>query len=116
MLGGNMKHFVALTLFILTASLTAQVEHAPTVAQCEADQRLWLSLVEDANPKLPDFNTMLDEIREMDACKRVNPGNVYLYMGTESEIAASLSNRYMHFLQRHGLWAKFLEEDTAGKR
>jgi hypothetical protein len=41
-----MKTILAV-LFVLTsaamAPVTAQVEHAPTVAQCQADQKLWLS-------------------------------------------------------------------------
>jgi hypothetical protein len=32
-----MKRYLAFAVLILTASLAGQVEHAPTVAQCQAD-------------------------------------------------------------------------------
>jgi hypothetical protein len=50
-----MKCLLVLASLILTASLVGQVEHAPTVAQCQADQRLWLSkLLVDEKVKRDD--------------------------------------------------------------
>jgi hypothetical protein len=50
-----MKAIVTTILILATAPAFAQqVEHAPTVAQCQADQRLWLSRMEDTNDKLKD--------------------------------------------------------------
>jgi hypothetical protein len=40
-----------LMLAVLTASVAGQVEHAPTVEQCQADQRLWLAEIEVRDPK-----------------------------------------------------------------
>ena len=56
-----MKLFVS-DQFLLTMSLTGQVQHPPTAAQCRAHQRLWLSKVEagyDANADyLPGWETI----------------------------------------------------------
>jgi hypothetical protein len=112
-----MKYFVALTLFILTAFVTAQIEHAPTVAQCQADQRLWLSQLEgNDRSKLPEFYVLLDETKEMDACQKVDPPNEQSYYNTGAEMDAEREQRYFHFIQRHNLQDKFIEEDRAGMR
>jgi hypothetical protein len=43
-----MKYAIA-TIVILFASLAGaqEIKHAPTIDQCRADQKLWLSYVED---------------------------------------------------------------------
>jgi hypothetical protein len=41
-----MKLFGSISVFLLTTSLTGQVKHPPSVEQCQAHQRLWLSKVE----------------------------------------------------------------------
>jgi hypothetical protein len=47
-------------LFVAITTVSGQVKHAPRVAQCQADKRLWLSQL-SAKPldtNLPDFNTL----------------------------------------------------------
>lgn len=44
-------------VFVLTASVSGQIEHAPTVAQCQADQRLWMANMQDA-AKAHDHSTL----------------------------------------------------------
>jgi len=113
-----MKHFVALALFFLTVSVTAQVEHAPTVAQCQADQRLWLAKLEalPTDTGLPDFTTLSLWSSEMDNCQRVDPINRWLYYNVHGEISDVQAARMIRFLGRQGLYSKFIAEDADGKR
>jgi hypothetical protein len=107
-------HIVAFLL--LTASIGGQVEHAPTVAQCQADQRLWLSELEESAPHLPAYDVLTQWQVEMRDCKNVDPSNYWTYYNTQSEIGAEKSSRMKDFLDRHDLWTQFKQEDTAGKR
>jgi len=71
-----MKCLLVLASLILTASLVGQVEHAPTVAQCQADQRLWLSkLLVDEKVKRDD---------RMIGCVAVDLNNQADYVHTEN--------------------------------
>ena len=111
------QRLLVLTGLILTASLVGQVEHAPTVAQCQADQRLWISKIEEGDsPRLPAFTVLTQWSHEMIECGKVDPNNEQRYYNTGSEIDEVESNRLLGFLDRHGLYQKFLEEDAAGKR
>jgi hypothetical protein len=113
-----MKRLVLAGL-VLTASLVGQdVQHAPTVAQCQADQRLWLSKIEDTDnaSALPTFDVLSKWQREMSDCKTVDPSEELKYYNTGAEIRTMQGIRLMNFIARHGLWDKFKEEDAAGKR
>ena len=118
-----MRRFVILAFVVITTSLTGQVEHAPTVAQCQADQRLWLAQAEDnvgtnkdGDTLPPSYNTLSEWRREMQNCVDVDPENRRSYSNTESELVVVLKRRLGDFIERHGMWSKFLEEDAAGKR
>ena len=117
-----LKRFV-LVVFVLTASFvmgTGQVEHAPTVAQCQADQRLWFAEIEadakGSNKGLPTLAVIRAWHSEMMDCQDVDPDNRYKYSNTHSEITAEELLRLRHFMDRHDLWEKFIAEDAAGKR
>ena len=116
-----MKRSAGLAAILLTISVTAQIEHAPTVEQCRADQRLWLSKLEDApidvaRTNLPSFDTIGAWSREMNDCKTVDPENKYRYYNVFAEIQAEQLFRAIHFLQRHNLDGNFIREDAEGKR
>lgn len=112
-----MKRLLILVSLILTASLVGQdVQHAPTVAQCQADQRLWLSEVEGDSSQLPNFSTISAWGREMTNCEKVDPDNQHKYYNTAAEIMAEQESRLMDFVNRHGLGDKFVAEDAVGKR
>jgi hypothetical protein len=115
-----MKRYLVLAVLILTASLAGQVEHAPTVAQCEADQRLWFAQIEaDAkagNDTLPTVDVIGAWHTEMHDCEAVDPANRVRYYNTESEIIVEQMLRLQHFVSRHQLHSQFLAEDAAGKR
>jgi hypothetical protein len=110
-----MKRCLVLGWLVLTASLVGQVEHAPTVDQCQADQRLWLSQIEGDNSKL-SFDVLRQMAGEMDKCSEVDPANERRYYGTMAEASAAMALRLSKFIERHQLWAQFEAEDAAGKR
>jgi hypothetical protein len=117
----TVKHAAILTLIVLTFvsladSMLRQVEHAPTVAQCQADQRLWLSKLEVLPPdtNLPDFTTLRQWSSEMDDCKEVDPKNAWFYFNVQAESNTIQAARMLRFLNREHMWDKFLEEDAAG--
>ena len=115
-----MKRFVILAVILLGTSVVGQVEHAPTVAQCQADQRLWLAQIEadakDSNKGLPSLEVIRAWGSEMHNCQEVDPENSHKYYNTQSEIVTEELLRLRNFIVRHDLWDKFLEEDAAGKR
>ena len=112
-----MKRCLVLGWLVLTASLTGQVEHAPTVAQCQADQRLWLSKIEEGQrERLPTFDVLGDWNTEMLDCQKVDPTNAWSYSNTAGEITAEQATRTLDFITRNDLWKKFMAEDAAGKR
>jgi len=111
-----MKRLFFVGCLVLAASLIGQVEHAPTVDQCQADQRLWFSRLEDVQNTLPSYDAISQWHQEMNDCEKVDPDNRVKYHNVEREIDADQNNRVLHFLNRHQLWGKFIEEDAAGKR
>jgi hypothetical protein len=115
-----MKGLVILGV-ILSASFVAgqgQIEHAPTVARCQADQRLWLAQLEvDARSNtLPTVDVIRTWSSGMMKCEDVDAANRLKYYDTESEIITERMLRLEHFLDRHDLWQKFKAEDAAGVR
>jgi hypothetical protein len=106
-----------LMLLFSVSSSTQEVEHAPTVAQCQADQASWLSKLESDhdldNVTIPMLQAWQ---REMSQCRVVDVPNHHKYYNTEMEAAASESTREYNFIKRHGLLSQLLDEDAAGKR
>jgi hypothetical protein len=114
-----MRTIMTAILILATAPAFAQqIEHAPSVDQCQADQRLWLHRVEDKDDKLLDitFGMLSEWYAEMDRCQAVDPPNSHRYYNTQAEIQAEKLVRFQSFVERHGLLAQFFAEDTAGKR
>jgi hypothetical protein len=109
---------LVLTCVILTASLVGQdVQHAPTVAQCQADQRLWDSeIMNKSRDDLPVVGILQKQTSEMRDCLSVDPPHQFQYIVTTDEIDAEELIRTLHFLQRHNMMADFKTEDAAGKR
>jgi hypothetical protein len=110
--------FVLVLLFCLPLS-TQEVEHAPTVEQCRADQRLWLSKMEaDNSVAMADVTakTLGAWENEMGKCQAVDPQNRHVYYSTNAEAVSAEAIRFIHFLKRHDLWEQFNDEDAAGKR
>lgn len=94
-----------------------EVKHAPTVEQCRADQRLWMSKVEtDSDVVSISFTDLSSWADEIDDCEKVDPDSRYKYLSLESEIAYTKISRFRKFLKRHDLLQQFLAEDAQGKR
>jgi hypothetical protein len=53
---------------------------------------------------------------EMDDCEKVDSDNKWKYYNTSGEIDEEKLTRMVDFLDRHGLWAQFKDEDAVGKR
>jgi|SRR5215469_8003552 len=95
-----------------------EVKHAPTVEQCRADQRLWLSKLEESPMRVRIPMGELDGwLVELNECRSVDPtSEVPLSQLVTNEIIAEQATRYWHFIQRHNLYNQFLAEDAQGKR
>jgi hypothetical protein len=109
------RRLITLAVTVLATSLVGQVEHAPTVAQCQADQRLWIDEIENRGTHLK-YVTIDGWLLEMGDCDKVDPKNHSNYHSTEAEIVAEEALRMEGFIQRHSLWNKFIAEDSAGTR
>ena len=89
------------------------------VEQCRADQRLWLSKLEqpnDAGINNVSFNELNAWTFEMDDCRSVDPEFAREYYATEAEAESAAISRVEHFLDRHNLYGQFIADDTQGKR
>jgi hypothetical protein len=110
-----------LLLFFVSASFNPlaaqQVEHAPSIEQCRADMRLWLSEVEDENQRLRlSYLELSNRADEMSQCRSVDPEFYFKYYNTSAENAHTRLVRFIHFLDRHGLIKQFLAADEQGQR
>jgi hypothetical protein len=110
-----MKSILILSFFVL-AAVGQDVQHAPTVAQCQADQRVWSSELEDDTYPKPDIDVLQKWTREMRDCKKVDPEHKFEYYNTVAEIDSEELLRMVNFLNRHDLLADFKTEDASGKR
>jgi hypothetical protein len=111
-----MKRLLVLSGLLLTAALIGQVEHAPTVAQCQADQRLWDYQFIHEPEKLPTVDVLQKWNSEMRDCLKVDPQAQLQYLFTAAEADTETEVRMMHFLQRHDMLTAFRTEDATGKR
>ena len=93
------------------------VEHAPTMEQCQADQTVWLSEVDDQTAiDGESFHTLDQRVVEMGQCEHVDSRNKARYYITAGATRGEEATRMAHFLGRHSLYDQFIAEDTAGKR
>lgn len=118
---------LGLALFLLSAqSVFAQIEHAPSVKQCRADQVMWLATLD--NPTLSaaeSFATLNAWSNEMLVCAQIdssprigrrNASQIFDYLKTSTEAITTMAARQYDFLTRHNLVDQFLDEDKQGKR
>jgi hypothetical protein len=112
----------ALCAFLLSLVISSQSQdHAPTVEQCRADQRLWLSVMHDEHAfkdavSQLSVETLKERSREMRDCFAVDSENARDYFDLVTGYGTELSGRYKNFIERHHLMTQFLAEDAAGKR
>lgn len=106
--------FVA--FFCLSFPLFAQ-DHAPTVEQCRADQRLWAARMEDntniGSLSAKELNTFSGEMND---CVAVDSERENAYNLQAAMFRLEIEKRLTDFLVRHDLMQQFAAEDKAGKR
>lgn len=111
-----MKRLLIVGVFVV-AAVGQDVQHAPTVAQCQADQRLWISRIEKGDSSnLPKWAVISGWYTEISDCEKVDPTHKWDYYNLAAEISATQARRMYHFIKSHDMWQKFLDEDAAGKR
>ena len=95
-------------------------EHLPTVAQCQADQKLWLNQLEQNPARSGVANVSFGELTgwqgEMIECQIVDRKNKRRYYATSSEVVKEQSLRLLYLAQHHNLYDQFLVEVVQGKR
>ena len=115
------KLWLLLLLVIPYQSIHAQeAKHAPTVALCQADQRLWRSKPEQApipsGVKDVSFTELLNWYTEMKDCINVDPDHRTDYLATLGFVDTTQYTRLVNFLDRHHrTWDQFLAEDEQGQ-
>ena len=109
------------TLCVLLLSLIPSLfgqDHAPTVEQCRADQRLWITqLIE--NPEIVKsltYDQLNDRMLEMANCDAVDRDREIVYVETAARFNMKQMVRLLDFVKRHELLDQFRAEDAAGKR
>jgi len=111
-----------LAFLILVPAIAAgqDVEHVPTVAQCQAEQRLFHAKIEesvqDHSAHLPGIHGIREWEQEMSDCENVDPENRLRYHHTERELKVEEKMRMEDFLHHHQLWDKFITADADGER
>jgi hypothetical protein len=111
-------------LLLFSAYSTAQeVKHAPTVEQCSADVKLWSAEAGMMAGQKIDFDSEPVETveargEEMTKCSVIDQSEEFNRGYEQFSDAADLvvKERMWNFLERHGLYQKFLAEDREGKR
>ena len=116
----EMKKLWLLAVLITPFQLiySQEIEHAPTVAQCRADQWLWFSKLEQPNGvgvATVTFTQLEDWRGEMGDCISVDPAFNFEYFETMTHIEYEKLMRTEHFLTRHNLFGQFMAEDEQGK-
>ena len=77
---------------------------------------LWLSEDHGDQVQSIPYWELMNRGHEMFHCKSVDPAFGDHYDNMESEYLANEANRYMNFLNRNGLFDRFLAADAQGKR
>src|SRR5215469_3588790 len=123
-----MKKLSLLLLIPLQLIHSQDVHHMPTVQQCRADQKAWISkLNDDAKTEEAEglqapvahsisFQQLNFWSLEMHDCARIDPESGDLYFKTSDTALVTANNRLVNFLYRHNLLNQFLAEDAQGKR
>jgi hypothetical protein len=88
-------------------------KHAPTLEQCEADARAWVN-VEDA--KAQPVDELKLRMNGMMACGDAYPQEKIQFAVVALVALGTVQDREENFINRHGLYPQFEEEDKQGKR
>lgn len=130
-----MRKVLALGLLLISsAHIVLAQQHAPTVAQCQADAALWgndhvkaeyisaeTAHLKAGTPNPTDIAKLpLDEIvarqNEMGNCFSVDEKNYKRYSEAQAFYTSVFADRVINFVTRHGLWDQLKAEDSKGIR
>jgi hypothetical protein len=108
---------ISVVIFLLTALSLGQ-DHAPTVQQCEADQRLWWEQLDTQPEEISklSFRKLNQRSGEMADCAVIDEEHINAYNRTSVLLLIQQSSRLANFVVRHNLMSQFLAEDKVGKR
>ena len=109
----DIKRLALIVMLMMSAMAAAQdIKHALTVEQCRADAKLWLKQTHE-----PAKEEIGYRVLEMADCADID-SDVWLalYKGTEAATLGEVSQRMLHFIQRHHLETQYKAEEAAGKR
>ena len=99
------------------AQVAAQTkEHAPTLEQCRADASRWTA--QPISKKDWAVEVIVSAAKEMLYCDITyqQDSSHPQFVQLEHQLQDVIAARYQHFLERHGLFRLFLEEDEKGER
>lgn len=106
---------IGLGLMLLTASAVFAQEHAPTIAQCQADQRLWSNesihatsgTGFDLTIKRYSIVELIDRSQEMMACMSVDSKDLSTYSSTAMLICTQIESRLTRYIKETGQAEKY---------
>lgn len=105
--------FKILLFIAAVTSVTAQVEHTPTITHCQAHEQLWSSQPENID-KQP-LSVLIPQLREIRHLT-IDHDNQSKYHALANELALTQAARTRKFLLRQDLYQQFLSEDAEGRR
>jgi hypothetical protein len=112
-----LKKLWLLLLMVIPLQLihSQELKTRPTVEQCRADHKLWLSKLEEA-PDSARYFELNDWASAMLDCITVDPSFQFQYLNLAAEAHAEINRRFELFLVRHHLYDQFVAEDKQDKR
>jgi hypothetical protein len=119
-----MNRTLATVAFILLVGTVFGQEHAPTISQCQADERLWSAESLQAKsgtgfePSIRNYpvNELQARVRELTECIAVDPHS-HGYSSTAMVILSQANKRLMRYIQETGQADSYdaWEKKQAGK-
>lgn len=111
-----MKNLLLLILFCsLCGASAACAQELPTAKQCRADRAAWGALKGEDMAKL-SFTEVQQRESELSKCRFVDQPKWGDYVSLSTVFDAEEQRRMFHFIDRHGYWQQFLQEDDHGER
>ena len=108
---------IALLAHMVSPCLAQEMNHAPTVSQCRAEQRLWLSKLEQYPPDVAEvsYGDLQYWTLDMVVCANLDAGHEVFYLNTYSMADHERIKRLEGFLHQRTLFYEFLKQDAQDK-
>ena len=105
--------FLVLVCSLYDACSIAQEQ--PTAKQCRADREAWGALTGESMDKL-SFKEVDRRENELSLCRFVDKPKWGDYVSLSTVFEQEEKHRMFEFIDRHGYWSQFLQEDEHGDR